>query len=241
MQVPLERRSTGIRIHRAEDDAAGRMVRDRFQAQVNGLLEQLNERCARTTCNGISLLDGSIADTRAERQGSVQIQANAFLSCGGSPVTGVAVTGNNATTICAVSQGSCEVCLVFSGTHGTATTVTERTTLAVGLDCNYEYEDITVATRLKAQDLIGQVDDALNVVSGENLKVGPIQNSLTRTLHVQRQHMTSLTGARSTLHGADMATEAMAQSRRTVLIQSGTATVAQGQLLLQLLRQIRLP
>ncbi|MBM3461384.1 MAG: hypothetical protein FJX76_04720 [Armatimonadetes bacterium] len=39
LQVSLERLSTGIRINRAEDDAAGVMVRDRFQAQMNGFEE----------------------------------------------------------------------------------------------------------------------------------------------------------------------------------------------------------
>jgi len=39
LQTALERLSTGIRINRAEDDAAGLMVRDRFQAQVNGFEE----------------------------------------------------------------------------------------------------------------------------------------------------------------------------------------------------------
>src|ERR1051326_8202211 len=39
MQISLERLSTGIRINRAEDDAAGLIVRDRFQAQMNGFTE----------------------------------------------------------------------------------------------------------------------------------------------------------------------------------------------------------
>src|SRR5437762_12157437 len=39
MQTSLERLSTGIRINRAEDDAAGVLQRDRFQAQMNGFTE----------------------------------------------------------------------------------------------------------------------------------------------------------------------------------------------------------
>src|SRR5687768_16741709 len=41
MQTSLERLSTGIRINRAEDDAAGLMLRDRFQAQMNGFDEAI--------------------------------------------------------------------------------------------------------------------------------------------------------------------------------------------------------
>jgi len=52
--------------------------------------------------------------------------------------------------------------------------------------------------------------------------------------------MTSITGALSNLNDADMAKEATNQSKRSILVQSGTAMVAQansqGQFLLQLLR-----
>ncbi len=188
LQTSLERLSTGIRINRAEDDAAGLMVRDRFQAQVNGLeeairniqtgqgmiqvaeqglnkitdalqqmralavraaddnlsdgdrgriqeqvkglLKEINERAARTTYNGHNLLNGSIADTRAERQGSVQIQTNSFLSDGHDEIASVAVTGSNATATGGVSQGSYEVVLAFSGQKGVRQSATSRTTLA---------------------------------------------------------------------------------------------------------------
>ncbi len=60
------------------------------------------------------------------------------------------------------------------------------------------------------------------------------------TLDLQRQNQTSISGALSNLNDADMATEATNQSKRMVLVQSGTAMVAQAnttsQFLLQLLR-----
>ncbi|MBM3464522.1 MAG: hypothetical protein FJX76_20700, partial [Armatimonadetes bacterium] len=104
----------------------------------------------------------------------------------------------------------------------------------------YEYSDIELTDKLVAQDLIGQVDDALNFVSGENLRIGAFQNSMSRWLEGQRQQATSITGALSNLEDADMATEATVQSKRSILVQSGMAMLAQAntnhQYLLQLLR-----
>jgi len=104
----------------------------------------------------------------------------------------------------------------------------------------YDYQDIKLDTQLQAQDLIGALDDAINYVSEENLKVGAFQNHMSRTLELARQQQTSITGALSNLNDADMAAEATNQSKRSILVQSGTAMVAQantqGQFLLQLLR-----
>jgi flagellin len=116
-------------------------------------------------------------------------------------------------------------------------TIFRRTELADGSN---EYGEVDLSNALRAQDLIGQIDDALNYVGGENLKVGQFQNKFSRTLDLARQQMTSITGALSNLNDADMAREATNQSKRSILVQSGTAMVAQansqGQFLLQLLR-----
>jgi len=102
------------------------------------------------------------------------------------------------------------------------------------------YTDIDLSNTLKAQDLIGQLDDALDFVSAENLKVGQFQNNMSRTLELARQNDTSITNAFSLLNDADMAKEATNQSKRSILVQSGTAMVAQSnttsQFILQLLR-----
>ncbi len=104
----------------------------------------------------------------------------------------------------------------------------------------YDFNSIDLSTTLRAQDLMGQVDDALDIVGGENLKVGQFQNAFTRLLDLQRQNRTSMASALSNINDTDMAVEASAQSRRMILMQSATAMVAQansqGQFLLQLLR-----
>jgi flagellin-like hook-associated protein FlgL len=114
-----------------------------------------------------------------------------------------------------------------------------RTLFRAGV-AEYDYENVGLETTLKAQDLIGQIDDALNFVGSENLHVGQFQNQMTRTLDLARQQQTSITGAYSNINDADMAKEATNQSKRMVLVQSATAMVAQansqGQFILQLLR-----
>jgi flagellin len=99
---------------------------------------------------------------------------------------------------------------------------------------------ISLATTLQAQDLIGQIDDALQIVGRSNLKVGAFKNEFDRTLDQQRANHTQMQNAFADINDADMAVEATIQSKRNILIQSGTAMVAQAnqssQFILQLLR-----
>jgi flagellin len=99
---------------------------------------------------------------------------------------------------------------------------------------------ISIATTLQAQDLIGQIDDALQIAGRANLKVGAFKNEFDRTLDQQRANHTQMQNAFADINDADMAVEATIQSKRNILIQSGTAMVAQAnqssQFILQLLR-----
>ncbi|MBM3461908.1 MAG: hypothetical protein FJX76_07395 [Armatimonadetes bacterium] len=104
----------------------------------------------------------------------------------------------------------------------------------------YDIADVSVDTQIEAQDLIGQLDDALQYVSEQNLKLGATHNSLSRQLTLSRVQLTHNAGQFSLINDADMAQEAMKQSRSSILVQSGTAMVAQAnssaQFVLQLLR-----
>jgi len=99
---------------------------------------------------------------------------------------------------------------------------------------------ISVATTLQAQDLIGQIDDALRTVGRANVKVGAFKNEFDRTLDQQRSNHTQIANAYANINDADMAMEATNQSKRMILIQSSTAMVAQAnttsQYVLQLMR-----
>jgi flagellin len=99
---------------------------------------------------------------------------------------------------------------------------------------------ISVATTLQAQDLIGQIDEALSIVGRANLNVGAFKNEFDRTLDLQRGRHTQMSNAYANINDADMAVEATNQSKRMILMQSATAMVAQSnttsQFVLQLLR-----
>jgi flagellin len=99
---------------------------------------------------------------------------------------------------------------------------------------------ISVATTLQAQDLIGQIDDALRIVGRANLKVGAFKNEFDRTLDQQRGNHTQMTGAFVLVNDADMARGATDVTKRTILLQTGMSMVAQAntssQNILQLLR-----
>jgi flagellin len=105
---------------------------------------------------------------------------------------------------------------------------------------DYGPDGISVETALQAQDLIGQVDDALRTVGRANLHVGAFKNSMDRTLDLTRSTHTAIRNAYSIINDADMAMEATLQARRNILLQAGYAMLAQANsmnsLVLQLLR-----
>jgi len=112
-----------------------------------------------------------------------------------------------------------------------------------GEDSSYDVAfggSISVATSLQAQDLIGQIDEALAIVGESNVKVGAFKNEFDRTLDLQRAKHTQTANAYANINDADMAVEATSQSKRMILMQSSTAMIAQAnttsQYVLQLLR-----
>lgn len=113
------------------------------------------------------------------------------------------------------------------------------TLFRTGLD-SYNASDIHVDNALQAQDLIGQIDDALQYTDSENLKVGAYYQSFARMMTLNRAGSSQNSSQLSIINDADMAMEATNQSRRSILVQSGTAMIAQAnssaQFVLQLLR-----
>jgi flagellin-like hook-associated protein FlgL len=98
-----------------------------------------------------------------------------------------------------------------------------------------------VTTRMSAEDLIGQSDAALDVISGVNLHVGHFANVLDRTLSQQRSQNTGLSNGLSLMVDSDMSQEATTLARRQIIAQSAIAMQSQSnlneRLVLELIRQ----
>jgi flagellin len=92
---------------------------------------------------------------------------------------------------------------------------------ALGLD------GILVTDRERAQRSITKLDEAIRRVSRQRAELGARQNRLEHTTANLTAMGTNLTAAESRIRDADMAQEMMNFTRLNILIQSGTAMLAQ--------------
>ncbi|MGE5589025.1 MAG: flagellin [Bacillota bacterium] len=100
--------------------------------------------------------------------------------------------------------------------------------------------NISVTARSSASDAVAVLDTAIKTVSGERAKLGAVQNRLEHTINNLGAAAENLTAAESRIRDVDMAQEMTAFTRNQILMQAGTAMLAQAnqkpQSVLQLLR-----
>ncbi|WP_369018111.1 flagellin [Thermatribacter velox] len=100
--------------------------------------------------------------------------------------------------------------------------------------------NISVTSASNAESAITAIDNAINTVSTERSKLGAYQNRLEHTIANLGVAQENLTAAESRIRDVDMAAEMMEFTRAQILLQAGTAMLAQAntlpQSVLQLLR-----
>lgn len=239
-QTVMERLSSGIRINKSSDDAAGLAISENLKAQIRGA-RQAN----RNANDGISLVqvaEGGLSEitnmlTRL-RELAVQ-SASDTLSDRERGYTNVEYQQLKQ-EIDRVAQNT-----TFNGTHllnGTGTALD----IQIGVNNNEFNDRITfntqasnstlegmqlqehsVATKEQARASLNVVDNAINYVSGMRANFGALQNRLqtvSQTLMVSDEN---LSAANSRIRDADIAEESGKLAKTNVLMQAATAVLAQ--------------
>ncbi|MGB4315123.1 MAG: flagellin, partial [bacterium] len=85
---------------------------------------------------------------------------------------------------------------------------------------------VNVTTQTGANEAIQTIQDALDKVSGERSKLGALQNRLEHTINNLSVAAENLTAAESRIRDVDMAKEMMEFTKNQILIQAGTAMLA---------------
>jgi flagellin len=84
-----------------------------------------------------------------------------------------------------------------------------------------------------AQKAIGRLNKAIDIVSSERSKLGAFQNRLEYAVNNLRNTNGNLTAAESRIRDADIAKEMIEFTRNQIVSQSGTAMLAQANLIPQ--------
>ncbi|WP_426763993.1 flagellin [Pseudarthrobacter sp. 1G09] len=252
----LEKLSSGLRINRAADDAAGLAISEGLKSQVNGM-----GVAARNAQDGISVIqtaEGSLSEVHSilQRVRDLAVQAGNDSNNAKSReaiTTEVKALGEELSRIGASSE--------FNGTKlldGVTTSLTFQ--VGAGSTANdqiaVKFTDVaaigTAVTALgtaatdgfkdaaTALTTIAAIDTNIKDVSSARAELGASQNrfeSVIRNLNVSKEN---LSAANSRIRDTDMAEEMVKFTKNNILSQAGTAMLAQAnqssQGVLQLLR-----
>ncbi len=236
LQQSLQRLSSGLRITRAADDAAGLAISEAFRADIRSL-----GQAQRNANDGISLLqvaEGALDETSGLliRQRELAIQA-----ANGSLGAAERDTINNEFQDLSAEISRIAAVTNFNGTQvlNTAGTVTFQ----VGVD-NTTNDQISVSTVdatagtlgvsgqavssvSGAQAALGAIDSAIATVASLRASFGTAQNRLESTIRSIAISVENTSAAESRIRDVDFANETAALTRNQVLQQAGISVLAQ--------------
>jgi len=246
----MEKLSSGLRINRAGDDAAGLAISEKMRGQVKGLT-----MATKNAQDGISMIqtgEGALNETHSiiQRMRELAVQSS-----------------NDTNTDSDREKIQLEVNQLVEEVDriGNTTEFNTQVLMDGGFDkdgvlfhigankdqnVNLKFKDmrsdslglegIKMDTQEDANKAILTVNKALEDISGERSKYGAMQNRLEHTINNLRVSAENLQGAESRIRDADMASEMVKLNKDKIISQAGTAMLAQAntspQGVLQLLR-----
>lgn len=233
----LEKLSSGFRINRAADDAAGLAISEGLRSQVGGL-----KVAARNAQDGISVVqtaEGALTEVHAILQrvrdltvqgandsNSAEARSNieTEITSLGTELTRIADSTNfNGTKLLDGSKASLTFQVGADGDANSAITVTldnVKTTVS-GIAA------LSVADHATAQASTGSVDTAIEAISTTRADLGAMQNRLEHTIKNVNVAVENLSASESRIRDTDMANEMVSFTRAQILSQAGTAMLAQ--------------
>jgi len=240
----MERLSSGLRINRAADDAAGLAVSEEMRTQIRGMkvasrnaldgvaLSGVNDMLQRIRDLAVQAANGTLTDLqRGNLDQEVQsIVAEMARVASDTEFNGVKIlSGSVATAASAITLQ-----VGANGSQVIAFTVATMTASDLGIS------GIAVSTAASATAAIASIDAAIRSVNSQRASMGAIQNRLEQTINRLELTSENLQAAESRIRDADMASEMIDFTRNQILQQSGTAMLAQAnqapQSILQLLQ-----
>ncbi|MFE7060631.1 flagellin [Sutcliffiella sp. NPDC057660] len=248
----MEKLSSGLRINRAGDDAAGLAISEKMRGQVRGL-----DQASRNAQDGISLIqtaEGGLNEVHSilQRQRELAVQA--------SNDTNVAedrtalkdefdqlsseierIKDNTTFNTKQLLDGSDADGNIHVGADAGQTIVIDFTTAGVDVTATHTaVAALDISTQAGADAAITAVQTEIETISSGRSYLGALQNRLEHTINNLNNASENLTAAESRVRDVDMAKEMMTQTKNSILSQAAQAMLAQAnqqpQGVLQLLR-----
>lgn len=236
----LERLSSGYRINRAGDDAAGLAISENLRAQIRGL-----KQASRNAQDGVSLVQ--VAEGGLNEVSSILIRLRELAVQAASDTIGPV---ERQFLNVEYDQLISEVDRIADGTEFNGTPLLAGTgailDFQVGIRNDPQIDRISfdaskadansaalgvnltsVADKASAQNSLAAVDAAIMSVSAMRADFGAIQNRLQSTINNVAIATENLSAANSRVRDVDVAEESAELMRNNILLQAGTSVLAQ--------------
>jgi flagellin len=244
LQGSVARLSSGLRITKASDDAAGLGVSEVLRAQIRSI-----NQAVRNSNDGISLLQ--IADGGAENIGNLLSRLRELATQSASGILGsnersfldqeFVALRSEIDRISAVTEFN--GVKLLSGTDndslslqiGFRSSVNDTLTLSLNdlTTADLSLSTVNVSTSANALSALSNIDSAISAVASARANVGSLQNRIdAAVLNLGVAHE-NITAAESRIRDADIAFETSLFVRNQILVAAGTSILAQANTLPQ--------
>ncbi|SDZ32873.1 flagellin [Proteiniborus ethanoligenes] len=253
----MEKLSSGLKINRAGDDAAGLSISEKMRNQIRGL-----SQASANSQDAISLIqtaEGALTEThnilkrmrelvvKAGNKGTMSTEDFSAIDDEiqelNAELSGIAqrTEFNGKALLDGKYSGTFQIGANKTQTMDLAITASGTSTSKVALGATgLKVNDITINSGTDINATLGKVDEAIKTVSSVRSKLGANQNRLEYTIKNLDNAAENLQAAESRIRDTDMAKEMVEFTKQNILQQAAQAMLAQAnaspQGVLQLLR-----
>ena len=249
----IERISSGLRINRASDDPGGLAIADSLRSDIRVLRQGL-----RNLNDGVSLIN--VADAGMSQQADILIRMRELAE---QSATGTTTDAERAILQVEFDQLRDEIDRISSATAFNGQTLLDGSLEDIGgvthiviqfgldntansqvdlnaeadvpeIDANFlKINNLKIDKQNQAANALTDLDDALDILSGERASLGAVSNRLTRISSGQAILVENLRASESQIRDADIAEELALLARNQILVELATAMLAQANIIPQ--------
>jgi len=246
----IEKLSSGMRINRAGDDASGLAVSEKMRSQIRGL-----NQAGQNIQNGVSFIqatEGYLAETTdimqrmrelavqaangiysSEDRMQIQVEVSQLVDEVDRIASHAQFNGMNLLTGRFAKDSATEVMQLHVGANmdqNEKIYVGTMTAMALGITGGMqggEGDMISLSSMDGANMAIGTIDNALKQINKQRADLGAYQNRFELAYNGVAIAAENLQAAESRIRDADMAKQVVEYTKNQILMQSGTAMLAQ--------------
>ncbi len=233
-----EKLSSGYKVNRAADDAAGLTISEKMRSQIRGLTQASSNAQDGVSC--VQTAEGALAEVHSMLQRMNELAVKA--------ANGTNTSADRLAIQKEVSALTSEISRVAQSTQfntlnllngsfkdgktlqvGTANVAAQRITIKISAmnATSLKVNDVNLKSQSGAQSAITKITQAIAKVSAQRSDLGAVQNRLEHTIANLDNVVENTTAAESQIRDTDMAKTMVEYTKNNILAQAGTAMLAQ--------------